>query len=82
MTVLLSHANSMIPRTETGNEPSLVNDLVYADDTLVVAIEGYRANEIMRCIMHVSTECGLSLTKGEGSTCAMRCGHSLSCQSA
>ena len=51
----------MIPRKETGNEPSLVNESVYADDTLVVAIEGDRANEIMRCIMHVGTEYGLSL---------------------
>ena len=54
MTVLLSDANNMIPRNETGNEPSLVNELVYADDTLVVAVERDCANEIIRCIVHVA----------------------------
>ena len=73
MTVLLSDANNMIPRNETGNDPSLVNELVYADDTLVVAIEGDRANEIMRCIMHVGTEYGLSLNWKKVNALPVRC---------
>ena len=74
MTVLLSDANNMIPRrNETGNEPSLVTELVYADDTLVAAIEGERANEIMRCSMHVGTEYGVSLNRKKVKALFVRC---------
>ena len=73
MTVLLSDANNMIPRNETGNEILLVNELVYADDTLVVAIEGNRANEIVRCIIHVGTKYGLNLNWKKVKALPVRC---------
>ena len=63
MTVLLYNADMDLRSCGGLNLPAaLVNDLVYADDTLVVAVEQETAELHMNCIARAGSNCALILS--------------------
>ena len=63
MTVLLFDASAKLEMEVETRQPCVlpINELVYADDTLVVAADPYRAETHMRCIQAMRMNYGLRL---------------------